>query len=151
MVLYNSFLSEKQGEIDVIAVKSGRTPRSRRTIYVCEVSTHIRGMGASAIRKVPAKLARVREFAELTFPGADYRFQWWSPYVHEGATTREFDHLAKAWAAEKRSLEFVINDEYGRRVRRLADHARTHSATVSEPAYRMLQILTHLRGEPLYL
>jgi hypothetical protein len=134
-----------------VAVKAGRTPRSRRTIYVCEVSTHIRGMGASAIRKVPEKLARVRDFAEATFPGGDYRSQWWSPYVHEGATTRGFNALVDAWAAEKRKLEFVINEEYRRRVGLLAEQARKHPATASEPAYRMLQILTHLRGDALVL
>jgi hypothetical protein len=40
----------------------------------------------------------------------------------------------------------VINDEYTRRIAQLVEVARTSSSTTSEPAFRMLQILTRLRG-----
>jgi hypothetical protein len=50
------------------------------------------------------------------------------------------------WANEGRSLRFVINNDYTEKVRELAAHAATHASTTNEPAYRLLQILTHLRG-----
>lgn len=146
IVLYNSFFADQQGEVDVVAVKPGGPGRAR-LVYLCEVTTHIDGMASNMVKKVPAKLARLREFAELTFPDEDHRYQWWSPYVNEGAITAGFEQLRAGLKAEGCSLEFVINAEYTRRIAQLVDHARTNTSTTNEPAYRMLQMLTHLRGE----
>jgi hypothetical protein len=146
VVIYNSFFSDRQGEIDLVAVKP-QEGRRRRLVYVCEVTTHIGGMARATVPKIPAKLCRLREFAEVTFPGEEHRFQWWSPYVPEGKTTIEFERLCDDWKADGRSLEFIINDDYTRRIAQLVEHARGNSSTTNEPAYRMLQILTHLRGE----
>ena len=44
-------------------------------------------------------------------------------------------------------MSFVANHDYTERVQRLLDHAKTGTKATSEPAYRMLQILTHLRGQ----
>ena len=145
IVLYNSFFADQQGEVDVVAVKPQETGQ-HRLVYLCEVTTHIGGMARTTITRVPAKLTRLREFADVTFPGEEHRFQWWSPYVSAGATTMQFEELSADWAAEGRSLEFVINDEYTRRIAQLVDHARKNSSTTNEPAYRMLQMLTRLRG-----
>ena len=65
----------------------------------------------------------------------------------KGATTTMFDALCDEWAGEGRSLEFVINEEYTRRIGELFEYARKNPSATSEPAYRMLQILTRLRGE----
>jgi Holliday junction resolvase-like predicted endonuclease len=145
IVLYNSFFADQQGEIDVIAVKPHEAGQ-RRIVYVCEVTTHIGGMARATVARIPAKLGRLREFADMTFPDEEHRFQWWSPYVSEGATTTGFAQLCADWKAEGRSLEFVINDEYTRRTAQLVEHARRNPSTTNEPAYRMLQMLTHLRG-----
>jgi hypothetical protein len=41
--------------------------------------------GKSATREVIRdKLERLQAFAALTFPGEEYRYQWWSPYVPTG-------------------------------------------------------------------
>jgi hypothetical protein len=42
-------------------------------------------------------------------------------------------------------LEYVINERYTDYLRQLAVHARLNTSATSEPAYRMLQVLTHLR------
>lgn len=146
IVLYNSFFAGQQGEVDVVAVKPGEK-KNPRIVYLCEVTTHIRGMSAKTVGKVPAKLERLLQFAQLTFPGEDHRFQWWSPYVRQGAATRRFDALKAEWEQKQLSLEFVINDEYTRRISQLIDSARANTATTNEPAYRMLQMLTRLRGD----
>lgn len=146
IVLYNSFFADQQGEVDVVAVKPGAAGTPRR-VYLCEVTTHIKGMSRATVRRVPGKLARLREFAELTFPGEEHRFQWWSPYFQTGATTDQFDELWAAWAADGRSLEFIINRAYTERIAQLVEVARRNPSTTNEPAFRMLQILTRLRGE----
>jgi hypothetical protein len=142
IVLYNSFFAGQQGEVDVIAVRPGQP----RVVYMCEVTTHICGMASKTALNVPSKLKRLLDFAEQTFPDEQYRFQWWSPYVSEGATTKAFAQLTAVWAKQGRSLEFIVNDEYTRRVSQLVEHASKNSSTTNEPAYRMLQILTRLRG-----
>ena len=146
IVLYNSYFADQQGEVDVVAVKPG-APGEQRVVYLCEVTTHIGGMSAATVRRVPAKLKRLREFAELTFPDEQHRFQWWSPRVREGAVTQQFEHLVAEWKDAERSLEFVINDAYTQRIHELVKNARSNTSTTNEPAYRMLQILTHLRGD----
>ncbi len=146
IVLYNSFLGDQQGEVDVAAVKPGQ-PGEPRVAYICEVTTHTAGMATNTVGRIHDKLARLRQFAGVTFPDEKHRFQWWSPYVPRGATTKMFDGLRDDWNTEGRSLEFVINDEYTRRISALLDCARKNPSATSEPAFRMLQILTRLRGE----
>lgn len=146
IVLYNSFLSDQQGEVDVVAVKPSK-PGAARVIYLCEVTTHIQGFNTKTTLRLRDKLSRLHEFAQVTFPDEDHRFQWWSPVVAKGVTTAMFDDLCGEWAREGRSLEFVINDDYTRRIGKLIGDARGNPSATSEPAYRMLQILTRLRGE----
>lgn len=156
VVIYNSFFQGEQGEVDVVGVKDQGTEKPR-LVYLCEVTTHIRGMAImrngenATTAKVPEKLARLRRFADLTFPGEEHRYQWWSPYVAEGKMTAFFEQQAKEFARRGESFEFVVNGDYTARVQELADHARGNTSTTSEPAYRMLQILTHLREGPLRL
>jgi Holliday junction resolvase-like predicted endonuclease len=150
IVTYNNFFAERQGEIDVVGIKPA-LPGQRRIAYICEVTTHTGGMarvrGKLATRDVMlAKLARLRDFAAETFPDEEHRYQWWSPYVAEGAFTRFFAELEEEWERQERSLEFVVNAKYTARIDELIDNARNNSSTTSEPAYRLLQILTRLRG-----
>ena len=60
--------------------------------------------------------------------------------------TTFFTELDQKWAAEGRDLRFIINDDYTACIAELVDSARANSATTNEPAYRLLQILTRLRG-----
>ena len=146
IVLYNSFLADQQGEVDVVAVKPDH-PGSTREVFVCEVTTHIQGFNTRTSLRLRDKLARLREFAAVTFPDEQHRYQWWSPVVAKGATTTMFDELCGECGGEGLSREFAINEEYTRRIGELVDYARQNPSATSEPAYRMLQILTRLRGE----
>ena len=145
IVIYNSFFADQQGEVDVVGVKPGPAGEPR-TVYLCEVTTHISGMHAPLLNRIPGKLGRLREFAELTFPGEHHIYQWWSPRVPVGGRTSALERIKREWAAEDRLFEFVINEEYTRRMRALIDHARGNTSTTGEPAYRLLQVLTRLRG-----
>lgn len=136
-----------QGEIDVIGLKHGES----RTVWLCEVITHIRGIlygsGYDAtVTKISEKIGRARDFAAATFPGDVHRYEIWSPIVPSGAVTK-FDALAEAFTSEELDVEFVVNQRYTERIQELVDHARSSSKATSEPAYRLLQVLTRLRGE----
>jgi hypothetical protein len=104
--------------------------------------------GKSATREVILeKLARLQAFAALTFPDEEHRYQWWSPYVPVGALTTFFTETEAHWRGDGFRLEFIVNADYTERIRALVDSARANSSTTNEPAYRLLQILTRLRGD----
>ncbi|MBS1895438.1 MAG: hypothetical protein JST59_29410 [Actinobacteria bacterium] len=81
VVVYNTFLRDQQGEIDVVALRTGPP----REAWLWEVTTNIGGMlypadgGADGtIAKLRAKLSRPREFAQVTFPDdPPHRGQTW--------------------------------------------------------------------------
>ena len=154
VVVYNTFLRDRQGEIDVVALKTG----DPRRVWLCEVTTHIGGMlypgngGADGtIAKLRDKLTRAREFAAVTFPGDSLQFEIWSPRVAKGKLTTAFDVLGDEALELGMDLKFVINEDYTARMRELLAHAKQNSSATSEPAYRMLQVLTHLRDAELSL
>jgi hypothetical protein len=148
VVVYNSFFADRQGEVDVVALKQGQP----RTVWLCEVTTHIGGMllvrnGKDVTERViREKLDRLVHFAHTTFPGDDYRYEWWSPRVPVGTVTQAMTRIEDEWKVEGRNLGFVINESYTERIRQLVVSARKNSSTTNEPAYRLLQVLTRLRG-----
>lgn len=114
-VLFNTFLPGVQGEIDVIGIRLGNP----RDVYFAEVTTHIEGMtyggNTSTVEKVKNKLARAQDFA------------------------REPIHRA-------RSATRVRNQkEYGDRVQELICVARSSRRATSDPAFRLLQVLTRVK------
>lgn len=148
VVVYNTFLRDKQGELDVVALKTGEP----RQVWLCEVTTHIKGMlypGADSTdgtaKKLSDKLGRAREFADAAFPDDTMHFEIWSPRVAKGKLTTAFLALEEEAVATGMDLSFVVNEDYTERMRELAAHAKKHASATSEPAYRMLQILGHLR------
>ena len=54
--------------------------------------------------------------------------------------------LKNSWAEEGFDLQFVINDAYTERFRALYTHAAANPSVTADPAYRMLQIISRLRG-----
>lgn len=148
VVVYNTFLRDRQGEIDVVALKTGPP----REVWMCEVTTHIGGMLYPAagtdgtVAKLRAKLLRAQEFAAATFPEDPIHFEIWSPRVAKGKLTTAFAELEAEANTNGVDLDFVINEDYTAKLRALAQHAQVNMSATSEPAYRMLQVLTHLRG-----
>ncbi len=68
MVLYNE-RTDMQGEIDVVGVRGGDVPE----VWLCEVATHIAGLGYGAdfgemTKKIANKLERAAAFARRLFP-----------------------------------------------------------------------------------
>lgn len=147
LVVYNTHTPGVQGEIDVIALKQGRP----RVVWLCEVITHVRGVLYSGgytgtVTKIRDKVERARDFAAATFPDEQHRYEIWSPVVPSGQVTL-FEELEREFDSAELDLRFVVNDVYAERVQQLIEHARRSASATSEPAYRLLQILTRVRGE----
>lgn len=129
------------GELDVIGFKF-----KERTVYLCEVTTHIKGTlyGSGAnytIKKISEKYDRQRKYYNETlkdnFDKVHYMF--WSPVVPKGKITEDI--------AELRGLELVINEEYSRRINKLIKEAKGKTNDEVNPAFRLLQILNHMKKE----
>ena len=147
VVVYNTHTPGAQGEIDVIGLRYG----DPRAVWLCEVITHLQGTQYGGgydgtVKKISEKIARARAFAEKAFPGDTHHYEIWTPIAPSGIVTK-FDQLAATYQSAKLDVSFVANHDYTERVQRLLDHAKTGTKATSEPAYRMLKILTHLRGQ----
>lgn len=110
--------------------------------YVCEVTTHIRGLrygsNAETVARIAKKHRRQKQYADQhlrRFPHRTYSL--WSPVVPQGYLTEHLQELD--------GLELVINEEYARRVDELRAEARTRTNIEGNDAFRVLQILERLR------
>ncbi len=146
LVVHNTYLTEAQGEIDVLGIKL----RPDREVILAEVTTHILGMSYgdydTTVRKLRDKIKRATAFADETFPDEPKRYEVWSPVVPEGKLTTALNELAREYSEGDLNVAFVINQDYAARVQALIDHARGNSKATSDSAYRMLQLLTRVRG-----
>ena len=139
VVLYNTYLPEGQGEVDVIGIK--KDDSGNQVIYLVEVTTHILGMlykdEAHTVEKVLKKKATAEKFAAEMFEGDRVSFEVWSPVVAPKL-------LEKLNAA---GVRMVANEEFTKAVNQLAVHAAKSTKTTGDDGYRFLQILTHLKGD----
>lgn len=111
--------------------------------YLCEVTTHIRGIlygnNENTVRRVSSKFEKQRRYArERLHHLAEHRFMLWSPVVPRGYLTKNLSRIE--------GLELIINEEYAQRIAQLQMHARASTHDVGNPAFRLLQILGHMRG-----
>jgi len=114
----------------------------RGTAYVCEVTTHIRGLlykdNATTVERIRKKHERQKRYANQFLRHFGVRhFMFWSPVVPRGYLT---EHLAQI-----EGLELIINGEYKSRINELRDLARKSTYDARNPFFRVLQILGHLR------
>jgi hypothetical protein len=126
------------GELDVVGLNFGKS-----TAFICEVTTHIRGVlyknNSETVARVRRKLVRQKEFADDRLKNfQNLRFMFWSPVVPVGFVTQGL--------AEIDGLEVVINGEYKRRVEQLVKLAKRATHDAKNPFFRMLQIMGHMRG-----
>ncbi|MFC1719914.1 hypothetical protein ACFL00_02085 [Pseudomonadota bacterium] len=126
------------GELDVIALNF-----KSNTAYLCEVTTHIRGLlyvnNQETVARIKRKHKRQKEYAETYLKNfKTHKFMLWSPVVPMGYIT---EHLA-----EIDGLEIIINGEYKRRIEQLRTLAKQSTHDAKNPFFRMLQIVEHMRG-----
>lgn len=126
------------GELDVIGFDF-----INRNVYLCEVTTHLNGLligGGidNTITKLAAKHARQREYAarHLHLPDFKAHFMFWSPVVGP--------HLARR--LKEIGFKLFINGTYGNAIEEVRRKARASTSDANNPAFRVLQILEHLRA-----
>ncbi|MBA2871046.1 hypothetical protein HNQ85_001316 [Anoxybacillus calidus] len=124
-------------ELDVVGLDF-----KTKTAYLCEVTTHIRGLlygnNQMTVEKIKQKHEVQKEYAELLlkdFPNRVYMF--WSPYVPEGYITSELGKIE--------TLQLVINKDYTRCIEEMREFAAKNTNDLGNPFLRVLQILEHLR------
>lgn len=166
LVSYNQRSKEAghQMEIDVLGVES---TNGERTVYACEVVTHLNGMHYSGspntddwtkyggkdyqytLERLWNKFGEDYGLLSDVFDDADrYVLQLWSPVVPDGGLTDGLSKLQQQFEAENGvEIDVVINGEYSARVDQLRDEASQTEKSFDEPAFRFLQILGHLRDE----
>lgn len=130
---------EGLGELDVVGFNF-----ATKTAYLCEVTTHIRGLlygsNTDTVQKLKDKHERQKAYAFKYLTNFETRiFQFWSPVVPVGYITKELAAFPE--------LKLIINEEYTRRVRELQTLARITTHDARNPVFRLLQILEHLRGD----
>ncbi|MBA7677210.1 hypothetical protein ES703_85461 [subsurface metagenome] len=124
-------------ELDVVGLNF-----KSKTAYLCEVTTHIRGLlyknNQETVDRVRRKHKRQEDYAREYLKNFENKiFQFWSPVVPVGYLTK---HLAQI-----PDLELIINGEYKARVDRLLKLAKKCTHNACNPVFRVLQILAHLR------
>lgn len=128
---------EGLGELDVIGFNF-----STSTVYLCEVTTHIRGLNYGSnketVKKIEEKYQRQKNYVKKYLEKFDnHKFMFWSPRVPVGYITNCFKDID--------GMEFVINNEYANKFKMLQEMAKKETRDVSNSFFRMLQIQAHLR------
>lgn len=128
---------EGLNELDVVGLDF-----KSKTTYLCEVTTHIRGLlykdNKTTVERIKTKYERQKEYANKhlsDFPNRHFMF--WSPVVPVGYITRELGKIHR--------LELVINRQYAQCIDELRERAKELTNDTGNPFFRTLQILEHLR------
>jgi hypothetical protein len=138
-IAYNTFLPWGQGELDVIGVALPENG-GRVRVWLAEVAVHLEGLNYGGYHqtaeKVAAKVAAAQRYAQLIYPEADTVVELWSPVVPSGLVT----------LLEPVVPHLVVNATFTARVEELLGKAAGATRMSGDPAFRLLQVLTHLRG-----
>ena len=124
-------------ELDVVALNF-----EKETVYLCEVTTHIRGLlygnNKKTIDRVKKKFKVQREFFyKFLHDFKNFKFMFWSPVVPNGYLTKILQKID--------GLEVIINSKYRARVCELQKLASINKQNTVNPFFRSLQILKHMR------
>ena len=124
-------------ELDVVGLNF-----SKKLAYLCEVTTHIRGLlikdKRTTVETTRMKYEKQKEYATKHLPGFPKRhFMFWSPVVPKGYITEGLEKIE--------GLELCINAKYAQCIDELKQKAGELTNDVGNPFFRMLQILEHLR------
>ncbi len=124
-------------ELDVVGLNLKSS-----TAYLCEVTTHIRGLSyknnQETVKRIKKKHERQKEYASKHLTNfKKHKFMFWSPVVPVGYITEHLNQIE--------SLEAIINGEYKRCIEQLRLLAKNTTHDVNNPFFRTLQIMEHMR------
>lgn len=110
--------------------------------YLCEVSTHILGFvyglkAEDSVKKVLKKFDTQKEFAGKKLKDfKTIKYQFWSPRVGK-TDVEKLNSIV--------GLESIINETYTNKINELRLLAKKITRQVNNPAFRVLQILEHMK------
>jgi hypothetical protein len=135
---------EGQGELDVVGMRL-----SDRRVWLCEVAIHLGGLeygkGYSGSRdKVKQKIDRAEILAQRLFSDQQATYEFWSLRAPKGLVTM-LTELEHDYTGRGLDVAFIINERFTERIDTLRQRAAKDMKSTAEPAYRLLQILAHLR------
>jgi hypothetical protein len=127
-------------ELDVVGLKF-----ETETAFLCEVTTHIGGLlyktNQYTIEHIKKKHAAQRSYAGAQLSQFKVlKYQFWSPAVPKGYLTDNLPLIDD-------DLEIIVNEEYAARIGQLRMKAQELTNDEGNPAFRLLQILEHMRPE----
>lgn len=126
---------ESQNELDVIGFNFQESK-----VILCEVATHILGFlygGRDSIEVMKKKVENQKNYVERHLKNfKNIEFEFWSPRVSK----KMIEGLEQI-----EGLELVINQKYTYRINKLREKAKKITKRIGNPAFRMLQILEHLK------
>jgi hypothetical protein len=122
------------GELDVIGFDF-----AKRTAYICEITTHLDGLlipnAEVTVEKLRDKHRRQKIYADQYLKGFTARYMFWSPVVRSGLVSK----------LKEIGFDLFVNEAYSEAIGKLRDKARVSTSDVNNAAFRVLQILEHLR------
>jgi hypothetical protein len=124
-------------EIDLIGLDF-----KEKRAYLCEVTTHLDGVlyGSSkevTCEKIQKKFNNLKSYAKEYLSEYKPTFMFWSPRVSSGVVD-ELENINK--------LKLVVNTDYTSCVNELREKAKDIKSDTNNPAFRIFQILEHLRN-----
>ncbi len=109
--------------------------------YLCEVTTHIRGVlykdNRTTVERITKKHERQKRYGSKYLENFKCDYMFWSPVVPVGYITANLSKL--------KDLQLVINGDYKQRVQKLRKLAAETTHDVRNPVFRVLQIMEHMR------
>jgi hypothetical protein len=145
----NLYTPDVQGEIDVVGIDL-----SQRALYVCEVAIHLvtglyyaKGGQPNNVGKLTDKFSRDIEYAQKYFPDYQQHFMLWCPIIRhskDGAILnqeRDIRQIGENISTKYGvSIEFVVNEDFQRRIDELRQYVRGKTEELKNPVLRLLQI-----------
>lgn len=145
----NLYTPDVQGEIDVVGIDL-----ANQALYVCEVAIHLvtglyyaKGGQPNNVGKLTDKFSRDIEYAKKYFPDYQQHFMLWCPVIRhskENAILNQERDLRQIeeniHAKYSVSIEFVINEDFQRRIDELRQYVRGKTEELKNPVLRLLQI-----------
>jgi len=112
-----------------------------KAAYLCEINTHLDGLHYKnsnlAIETIGNKYFNMRRYADEYLPDFPNRhLMFWAPIVAPSV---------ESVLSKLSGLELIINNSYTANVQSLQDIAQKGTEDTGNPAFRMMQILGHMK------
>mgnify|MGYP000633928114 CR=1 FL=1 len=152
-VEYNLYTPDIQGEIDVVGINA-----KDKTIYICEVATHLitglqytKNNRPDNVARFCKKFKKNIPYARKYFPDYKHHFMIWSPVVKTAGVNAKNNQLndietikENVYAEFDERVEVIANHNYAKCLQELRDYAAAETKELQSPIMRLMQVEEHL-------